>query len=56
MQRFLNIFIFTDPLHCSGGFSAHHQEHIPCCCRGGNGTSAIFWRRWHQCYLLHGSS
>jgi len=28
MQRFLNSFIFTDALHVSGGFSAHHQEHI----------------------------
>jgi len=25
---FLNLFIFTDALHVSGGFSAHHQEHI----------------------------
>jgi len=28
MQRFLNLFIFTDALHVSGGFSAHHWEHI----------------------------
>ena len=28
MQRFLNLFIFTDALHVSGGSSAHHQEHI----------------------------
>jgi hypothetical protein len=28
MQRFLNSFIFTDAVHVSGGFSAHHQEHI----------------------------
>jgi len=27
MQRFLNLFIFTDALHVSGGSSAHHQEH-----------------------------
>jgi len=27
MQSFLNLFIFTDALHVSGGFSAHHQEH-----------------------------
>jgi hypothetical protein len=25
---FLNLFTFTDALHVSGGFSAHHQEHI----------------------------
>jgi len=28
MQIFLNLFIFTDALHVSGGSSAHHQEHI----------------------------
>jgi hypothetical protein len=28
MQRFLNLFIFTGALQVSGGFSAHHQEHI----------------------------
>jgi hypothetical protein len=28
MQRFLNLFIFTEALHVSGGSSAHHQEHI----------------------------
>jgi len=27
MQPFLNLFIFTDALHVSGGSSAHHQEH-----------------------------
>jgi len=27
MQRFLNLFIFTDALHVSSGSSAHHQEH-----------------------------
>jgi len=26
MQRFLNLFIFTDALHVSGDSSAHHQE------------------------------
>jgi len=25
---FPNLFIFTDALHVSGGFSAHHQEQI----------------------------
>jgi hypothetical protein len=25
---FLDLFIFTDALHVSDGFSAHHQEHI----------------------------
>jgi len=28
MQRFLNLFIFTDALHVSGGSSTHHQEYI----------------------------
>jgi hypothetical protein len=28
MQRFLNLFIFTDDLQVLGGFSAHHKEHI----------------------------
>jgi len=28
MQLFLNLFIFTDTVHVSGGSSAHHQEHI----------------------------
>jgi hypothetical protein len=27
MQPFLNLFIFTDALHVSGGSSAHHQDH-----------------------------
>jgi hypothetical protein len=44
MQRFLNLFIFTDALHVSGGSSTHHQEHITVhttntaasSCRGGN--------------------
>jgi len=25
---FLNLFIFTNVLNVSGGFSAHHQEHL----------------------------
>jgi len=25
---FLDLFIFTDAVHISGGSSAHHQEHI----------------------------
>jgi hypothetical protein len=25
---FIDLFIFTDVLHVSGGSSAHHQEHI----------------------------
>ena len=25
--RFLDLFIFADALHVSGGSSAHHQEH-----------------------------
>ena len=28
IQFFLNLFIFTDALHVSGGSSAHHEEHI----------------------------
>jgi hypothetical protein len=28
MQRFLNLFIFTDAVRVSGGSSAHHQEHL----------------------------
>jgi hypothetical protein len=28
MQDFLNLFIFTEAVHVSGGSSAHHQEHI----------------------------
>jgi len=28
IQRFLNLSIFTDALHVSGGSSTHHQEHI----------------------------
>jgi hypothetical protein len=27
-ETFLDLFIFTDALHVSGGSSAHHQEHI----------------------------
>jgi hypothetical protein len=27
---FLDLFIFTDALHVSGGSSTHHQEHINC--------------------------
>jgi hypothetical protein len=25
---FLDLFIFTDAVHVSGGSSAHHQEHV----------------------------
>jgi len=28
MQIFLNLLIFADTVHVSGGSSAHHQEHI----------------------------
>jgi hypothetical protein len=28
MQCFLNLFVFSDALNVSSGFSAHHQEHI----------------------------
>jgi len=28
MQLFLNLPIFTDALHVTGGSSSHHQEHI----------------------------
>jgi len=27
MQLFLNLLIFTDALHVSGGSSVHHQEY-----------------------------
>ena len=49
---FLDLFIFTDALHISGGSSAHHLEHITVhnlqvlststaasCYRGRNGTN-----------------
>jgi len=26
--NFFHLFIFTEALHVSGGFSAHHQEHV----------------------------
>jgi hypothetical protein len=49
---FLDIFIFTNALHVSGGFSAHHQEYITvhtasgivnqyCCYRGRDGTPTL---------------
>jgi len=54
MQRFLNVFIFTDAVRVSGGSSAQHQQHIthiqlqvlstntaPICYHGGDGTSSI---------------
>jgi len=28
MQCFLNLFIFKDVVHVTGGSLAHHQEHI----------------------------
>jgi hypothetical protein len=28
MQLLLNLLIFADAIHVSGGSSAHHQEHI----------------------------
>ena len=47
---YFDLFIFAKALHVSGGFSAHHQEHITvqtaadivnryCCYRGREGTS-----------------
>jgi len=36
MQRFFNLFIFTDVLHVSGGSSAHHQEHVTVHTASGN--------------------
>jgi hypothetical protein len=49
MERFLNLFIFTDTLHVSSGFSAHYQEHITVHATSGignqyccyNGSSSI---------------
>jgi hypothetical protein len=48
---FLGLFIFTDALLVSGGFSAHHQEHITVhtasgivnqyCCQ------LLSWKRWN---------
>jgi hypothetical protein len=59
MQRFLNLFIFTDVLHVSGSSSAHHQEHVTLhtasgivkqyCCQ------LLPRGRW-KFHVLHGSS
>ena len=45
MQIFLNLFIFTDALHVSGGSSAHHQEHISVHTASGivNNTAASWY-------------
>jgi len=36
MQSFFNLFISTDAVHVSGGFSVHHQEHITVHIASGN--------------------
>jgi hypothetical protein len=43
---FLDLFIFTDALHVSGGFPAYHQEHITV-----HTASDIVYQ-----YFFHGSS
>jgi len=56
MQRFLNLFIFTDAIHVSGGSSAHHQEHITVHTASGivNQYFCLLlpWRRWNWLKLL----
>ena len=65
MQCFLNLFIFTNALHISGGSSAHHQEHITVHTASGivkpilllaatvEGMELVELTEFH---LLHGSS
>jgi hypothetical protein len=47
---FLNLFILTDAVHVSGGFSAHHQEHITARTASGivNQYCCLLlpWKRW----------
>jgi hypothetical protein len=55
MQRFSNLFIFTDALHVSDGSSAHHQEHMTV------HTALAIANQYCCCYsikfhLFHGSS
>jgi hypothetical protein len=38
VSTFLDLFIFTDSLHVSGGSSAHHLEHITVLLMNGGGT------------------
>jgi hypothetical protein len=60
MQRFLNLFIFTDALHVSGGSSTHHQEHITVHTASDivNQYAASCYREGDETpfHLLHGSS
>jgi len=41
VATFLDLFIFTDALHASGGSSAHHQEHITVHTTSGIVSSSI---------------
>jgi hypothetical protein len=49
---FLDLFIFTDALHVSGGFSAHHQEHITVHTASGIVNHyccyLLPWKRWNE--------
>jgi hypothetical protein len=47
---FFDLFIFTDDLHVSGGFFAHHQEHITV------HTASGIVNRGREFHLFHGSS
>jgi len=38
---FLDLFIFTNALHVSGGSSAHHQEHITV--HTASGIINLYW-------------
>jgi len=44
VATFLDLFIFTDALHASGGSSAHHQEHITVHTTSGIVSSSIGWQ------------
>jgi hypothetical protein len=49
---FLDLFIFTDAVHVSGGSFAYHQEHITV-----HTASGIVNQYCHgRCNLFHGSS
>jgi len=48
---FFILLIFTDALHVSGGFSAHHQEHITVHTASGIVNQyccwLLPWKRWN---------
>jgi len=57
MQRFLNLFIFTDALHVSGVSSAHHQEQITVHTASGIVKAILLLAATvEEMKLLHGSS